>query len=131
MSFAPRSLGGPAPHFADFQEQLDENTGTPRGTTFLWSWLAAELSGLDQATAATDDREPLGAQDLLRLRLGMSCPGSDRVEPHIGQPMAQGAAAMSLALVGQGEVVMCVGVLRHQRDGALVGRDGVGQPLQF
>jgi hypothetical protein len=22
--------------FADFHEQVDENTGTPQGTTFLW-----------------------------------------------------------------------------------------------
>jgi len=43
----------------------------------------------------------------------------------VGEPVAEGAAAMSLALVGEGEVVVRVGVLRDEGDGALVGGDGV------
>jgi hypothetical protein len=62
---------------------------------------------------------------------GVVGPGAHGVEAHIGEPVAQGAAAMALALVGEREVVVRVGVLRHQGNGSLVGGDGVGQALHL
>jgi len=45
--------------------------------------------------------------------------------------VAQRAAAMALALVGEGKVVVRIGVLRDERDGALVGGDGVVEALHL
>ena len=45
--------------------------------------------------------------------------------------MAQGAAALAHAFMGERQVVVSVGVLRYELNGALVGGDRFGQALQL
>ena len=89
------------------------------------------LAGLDQAAGTRNDGEALGREDLLGLRHGVGSPGADGVEADVGEPVTEGAAAVALALVGEGQVVVRVGVLRDEGDGALVGGNRVGQPLEL
>ncbi len=45
--------------------------------------------------------------------------------------MTEGAAAFALTLECEGEVVMCVGVLRDQGDGLTIGFDGLVEALHL
>jgi hypothetical protein len=87
--------------------------------------------GFDEAAAAGDDGELFGVEDLAGLLFGMVGPGTDGVEADVGEPVAEGAATVALALVGEGEVVVGVGVLGDEGDGLLVGLGGFGETLHL
>ncbi len=53
------------------------------------------------------------------------------IQPDIGLPVAQGQAAFPLALVGQGQIVVCIGITRRQLDGPPVSGDRLVGPVQF
>src|SRR5438270_12105062 len=108
--------------------KVDENTGAAATQPLGWNRPSASLH---EATAAAHDGKPFMAQDLLCLSLGVVCPRTDWVKPYIHHPVAQRAATMSLPLVCQSEVVMRVGILRDERNGPLIRRDRIGQPLQL
>src|SRR6185437_704420 len=93
--------------------------------------LARLLDGLHEAAGAADDAETLAGENLLGLHLGVRGPGSNGIEADVFEPVTKGAPAMALPLLREREVVMRVGVLRYEVDGAFVSGDRLGQALEL
>ena len=67
----------------------------------------------------------------MNLRAGVIGPGAGTVQPYVGVPVAQGEARFGFAFVGQGQVVVGVGIARGERDGLLIRGDRFVRPFQF
>src|ERR1700755_2705101 len=77
------------------------------------------------------DHQLFPGQDLSRLYARMVRPWSDRIELERAHQRSQSAAAFASALISQRQVVVRVGVLRHQPYRLAVGFDRIRQALQL
>ena len=83
------------------------------------------------AGASSHDHQLLAVKDLPDLAAGVVRPGADGVELEVAHPVAEGLAALVLALIGQRQVVVGVGVPGSEANGGTVGVNGLAEPLQL
>src|SRR6185437_15105195 len=74
-------------------------------TIHVWNTTTTALAGL-----APDQFQGVFGEGLLELQAGVVGPGALAVEAEVLLPMRHRAARLALALVGQGEVVVGVGI---------------------
>jgi hypothetical protein len=101
----------------------------PRTRPFLPTPYSLLLPNLHQPPMPRHDRQPLAAQDLLRLPARVARPRPGRIEPRIACPVAQRLARLFQSFIRQRQVVVRIGILRNQRQRTLVGYDCLVQPL--
>ena len=77
------------------------------------------------------DHQLFTVKNLPDLAAGVVRPRTDGVELEIGHPVAEGLATLVLALIGQRQVVVGVGVPGCEADGGTVGVNGLAEPLQL
>ena len=91
----------------------------------------AGLAAGYKSIGAPGDGELFAIEEFADLTARMLGPGAAGVEAHIGLPVAQGEAAFAFALVGEGQVVVGIGIARGENDGLAVGGDRFFEALQL
>src|ERR1700721_4414607 len=74
------------------------------------------FAGCDEAGGAAGDGEFFLAEQLADLGTGMLRPGAGAIKLDIGMPVMEGFSALALTLIGQGQVVMRIGVAGGQNN---------------
>src|ERR1700728_4407988 len=89
------------------------------------------FAGGDEAGGAAGDGEFFLAEQLADLGTGVLGPGAGAIKLDVGMPVMEGFTALALALIGQGQVVMRIGVAGGQNNSLAIGDDRFVKALQL
>src|SRR4051794_34190875 len=96
-----------------------------------WSLLDAAVTtapnvscDVSSLSALVDEFQAVRLQNAFDLAAGMQGPRSGRVELDISLPVLESLARLADLLIGEGDVIMRIGVGRSQLQSCLVGKNG-------